>query len=172
MASGGFFAASHSVSAEEQARIDPGPAPVLWPNATGSLDFYNDQPSEEPASGSQAHLMHLPHYPTATVGYGGYDDPGSDGSAGSSVAGTEVDADAAAIAAASESEPGPEEPAAADLDGSPVAPVVGSPTAHEDGHAATSLLQTRTHMLVVLTWHLAEPRPSLLACIWMPTQSG
>ena len=40
MTSGSFFAASHSVSAEDQAHVDPGSVPVLWPNATGSLDFY------------------------------------------------------------------------------------------------------------------------------------
>ena len=51
MASGEFFAASRSVSAEEQARVEPGPIPVLWPNATASLDFYSehDEPSGEPA---------------------------------------------------------------------------------------------------------------------------
>ena len=54
MAIGGFFAASHSVSAEDQARVEPGPSPVLWRNATKSLDFYNehDEPVGEPASGS------------------------------------------------------------------------------------------------------------------------
>ena len=62
MASGEFFAASHSVSAEEQAHIDPGLAPVLWPDASGSLDFYNehDEPSEEPASGSREHPVTSP----------------------------------------------------------------------------------------------------------------
>ena len=105
MAFDGFFAASHSVSAEEQAHIDAGPAPVLWPDATGSLDFYNehDEPSEEPASGSREPPAHLPHLPDTVAGYGGYDAPASEGS--TDRAEDEVDAGAAVGAEASESEP-------------------------------------------------------------------
>ena len=39
MAMGDCFAASHSVSAEEQARIDHGLAPVLWPDAPAPWIF-------------------------------------------------------------------------------------------------------------------------------------
>ena len=39
LSAGSFFAVSHSVSAEDQARVEAGPDLVLWPNATRSLDF-------------------------------------------------------------------------------------------------------------------------------------
>ena len=145
LAAGEFFAASHSVSAEDQAHIGPGSAPVLWPDATGSLDFYNehDEPSEEPASGSRDHQGRFSHTAVDAAGYGGYDFPEGEASIGSAELDEEVDADAVVVAEASEPEPSPEEPTDADVGGA-----VGRAERVDDGQdlsagasGALSLLQ-------------------------------
>ena len=169
MTSGHFFAASHSVSAEEQAHVDSGGTPVLWPDATGSLDFYNehDEPSAEPVPGGQGYPVHFTRPLEEAAGYGGYDAPDGGGSStGSEGEEEEVDVNAAVAAADSEPEPGPEEPAAMDLAvlANSTAPAVvdlansgerslavnhTEPTGdgqvpREDEPSAASLLQTRT----------------------------
>ena len=113
MTSGTFFATSHSISADEQAHVDSGSVPVLWPDATGSLDFYNehDEPSAEPASGSRGYPAFV-RDSGEVIGYGGYAAPEGYSSDDRDEDDAETDADAAVVAETSESEPGPEEPAA------------------------------------------------------------
>ena len=98
LSAGSFFAVSHSVSAEDQARVEAGPDLVLWPNATGSLDFYNepedaDEPAGEPATGSQGTTALGEPMPPAFTGgdYGGYVPVDEDGANASSAGSEEVD---------------------------------------------------------------------------------
>ena len=82
------------------------------------MDFYNehDEPLGEPASGSQEPHVHAPLIPGGAPDYGGYDAPGSNESDTAADDEEEADAGAVVAAAPSDSEPGPEEPTATDLD--------------------------------------------------------
>ena len=98
LSAGSFFAVSHSVSAEDQARVEAGPDRVLWPNAAGSLDFYNepedaDEPAGEPATGSQGTTALGEPMPPAFTGgeCGGYVPVDEDGANASSAGSEEVD---------------------------------------------------------------------------------
>ena len=146
MTSGTFFAASHSVSAEEQAHVDSSGVPVLWPNVTGSLDFYNehDEPSAEPVPARTGYPEHFTRHPNDALGYGGYNASEGNSSAGSVGDEEEVDAGAIVAVADSEPEPGPGEPTATDL----AAPASSTATeavdsASREGSVSTSLLQVR-----------------------------
>ena len=78
--------------------MEAGPDLVLWPDATGSLDFYNepddaDEPAGEPATGSQGTTALGEPMPPAFTGgdYGGYVPVDEDGANASSAGSEEVD---------------------------------------------------------------------------------